>query len=459
MTMLYPEVKVAPPGPNARAIIEVDQRYSSPSYIKEYPLVVERGEGPWVYDVDGNRFLDFMAGIAVASTGHSHPTVVKAIHDAADRFLHICGTDFYYDAFSRLCERLASVLPEMGPKRVFLTNSGTEAVEGALKLARHHTRSQYVVAFKGGFHGRTMGAISLNSSKVAQRAFFGPLLPGVIHIPYANPYRCANGCAPHACGDACNPALMLEREWFVNHVDPREVAAIFVEPILGEGGYVIPPASFLQHLRRICDTHGILLVFDEVQSGIGRTGKMFAAEHFGVMPDILLSAKGIASGMPLGAIIARESVMTWPRGSHGSTYGGNPVCCAAALATLDVVEGLLDSVRDTGEHLLRGLRDLQTRFPVIGDVRGVGLMVGAEFVDPATREPASAYVSELEQLAFLKGLLLLSCGKSTIRFAPPLVVGKHEVDVMLRILETCLQELALPVASTLPRPAAAGVKI
>ncbi|MCP3102492.1 acetyl ornithine aminotransferase family protein [Myxococcus sp. K15C18031901] len=459
MTPLYPEVKVAPPGPNARAIIDVDQRYSSPSYIKEYPLVVDRGEGPWVYDVDGNRFLDFMAGIAVTSTGHAHPHVVKAIQDAAQRFLHICGTDFYYDGFSKLCARLAGYLPEMGPKKVFLTNSGTEAVEGALKLARHHTKRQYVVAFKGGFHGRTYGAISLNSSKVAQRAFFGPLLPGVIHVPYANPYRCPNGCAPHTCGDACNPALALEKEWFVNHVDPREVAAIFVEPILGEGGYVVPPKGFLQELRRICDAYGILLVFDEVQSGIGRTGKMFAAEHFGVMPDILLSAKGIASGMPLGAIIARESVMTWPRGSHGSTYGGNPVCCAAALATLDVVEGLLGSVRDTGELLMHGLRELQSRHPVIGDIRGVGLMVGAEFVDPKTREPAGTYVSALEQLAFRKGLLLLSCGKSTIRFAPPLVVGAHEVAVMLRVLEECLRELSVDGAMSIQAAATAGVKL
>ncbi len=438
MSNLLPDIKTAPPGPRARAIIEQDKQFTSPSYIKEYPLVMERGEGPWVYDVDGNRYLDFMAGIAVNSTGHAHPQVVKAIQDAAAKFLHICGTDFYYDSFSQLCARLASYLPGMGPKKVFLTNSGTEAVEGALKLVRHHTRRQSIIAFKGGFHGRTYGAISLNSSKVGQRAFFGPLVPGVIHIPYANPYRCPMGCAPNACGPDCNPASVLETDWFVNHVDPREVAAIFIEPILGEGGYVVPPKSFLQELRRICDKHGILLVFDEIQSGIGRTGQMFAAEHFGVMPDIVLSAKGIASGMPLGAIIAKESVMTWPRGSHGSTYGGNPVCCAAALATLDVVDGLMENVRSTGELLLKGLKDLQTRFPTLGDVRGVGLMVGAEFIHPHTREPASAYVGDLEQLAFQKGLLLLSCGKSTIRFAPPLVVGPHEVQVMLRILEECL---------------------
>ncbi|HTM19267.1 MAG TPA: acetyl ornithine aminotransferase family protein [Kofleriaceae bacterium] len=424
MEKLTPQIVVPPPGPKAKAIIDVDKRYSSPSYIKEYPLVVDRGEGPWVYDVDGNRFLDFMAGIAVTSTGHAHPRVVGAIKDAAERFLHICGTDFYYDSFARLCERLAGYLPAMGPKRVFLSNSGTEAVEGALKLVRHHTRRQYVLAFKGGFHGRTYGAISLNSSKVGQRAFFGPMVPGVIHIPYG-----------------CDPAKVLEQDLFLNHVDPREIAAIFVEPILGEGGYVVPPPAFLQELRRVCDQHGMVLVFDEVQSGIGRTGHMFAAEHFGVMPDVVCVAKGIASGMPIGAIIARDLVMSWPRGSHGSTYGGNPVCCAAALATLDVVEELLPQVRRVGAHLIEGVHALARKHPVIADVRGVGLMIGAEFLHPRTREPAAAYVGELEQLAFRKGLLLLSCGKSTIRFAPPLVLTEHEVDVGLGILDRCLAEL------------------
>jgi 4-aminobutyrate aminotransferase len=421
--MKRPEILVPPPGPKAQAIIEVDRKHSSPSYIKEYPLVVERGEGPWVTDVDGNTYLDFMAGIAVTSTGHCHPQVVQAIVDAAHKFLHICGTDFYYDSFSRLCERLAGYLPGMGPKKIFLSNSGTEAVEGALKLVRHHTRRQYVIAFKGGFHGRTYGAISLNSSKVGQRAFFGPLVPGVIHIPY--------GC----------DAKVLEHDLFLNHVDPREIAAIFVEPILGEGGYVVPPAGFLQELRRICDQHGMVLVFDEVQSGIGRTGHMFAAEHFGVMPDVVCVAKGIASGMPIGAIIAREKVMTWPRGSHGSTYGGNPVCCAAALATLDVVEELMPQVRRVGAHLLAGVKKLAAKHPIIADVRGVGLMIGAEFLHPQTREPAAAYVGELEQLAFRRGLLLLSCGKSTIRFAPPLVLTEAEVDVGLDILDRCLGEL------------------
>lgn len=437
---LTPRIVVAPPGPKAQAIIAQDKAFASPSYIKEYPLVVDHGHGPWLYDVDGNRFLDFMAGIAVNATGHAHPQVVQAIKDQAEKFLHICGTDFYYDTFSKLCARLGGYLPQMGPKKVFLTNSGTEAIEGALKLVRYHTRRQYVFAFKGAFHGRTIGAISLNSSKVGQRAFFGPLVPGILHLPYANPYRCTKKQGGADCA-TCDCANVLEDEWFKSHVDPREVAAVFIEPILGEGGYVLPPRKFLADLRALCDKHGILLVYDEVQSGIGRTGQMFAADHFGVMPDVLLTAKGLGSGMPIGAIIAKESVMTWPRGSHGSTFGGNPVCCAAALATLDVVEGLLPHVRATGEVMLQGLRALQERHPVLGDVRGVGLMIGAEFIDPQTGAPAAEYVGELEQLAFRKGLLLLSCGRSTIRFAPPLVLSAHEVEVGLRVLEECLTEL------------------
>ena len=423
---IEPHIRITPPGPNAQRIIDKDRKYSSPSYIKEYPLVVERGEGAWVYDVDGNRFLDFMAGIAVASTGHAHPAVVRAIHEAADKFLHICGTDFYYASFSDLCERLASYVPAMGPKKVFLTNSGTEAVEGALKLVRAHTRRPYVVAFKGAFHGRTYGAISLNASKVGQRAFFGPLLPGVLHVPYPT-------------SRAPDTGAILE-ELFRSQVDPREIAAFFIEPILGEGGYVVPPRQSLQQLREICDRHGIVLVFDEVQSGIGRTGHMFAAEHFGVMPDVMCLAKGIASGMPLGAIVAREGIMTWPRGSHGSTYGGNPVCCAAALATLDVIEPLLPRIQAVGERLVTRLRELQARHPVVADVRGVGLMIGAELLT-ASGEPAVEYTAALEQLAFRKGLLLLSCGRSTIRFAPPLIVDEDEVDVGVRVLDECLTEL------------------
>jgi 4-aminobutyrate aminotransferase len=441
---LRPEIKVAPPGPKAKALIDRDKKVTSPSYIKEYPLAMAYGEGPWVYDADGNRYLDFMAGIAVASTGHAHPKVVEAIHRSSEKFLHICGTDFYYETMVQLCEKLANTVPEMGPKKVFLTNSGTEAVEGAIKLARYHTRREKILAFKGAFHGRTMGAISLNASKVGQRAFFGPLLPGVFHIPYSNPFRCPHKHPKSFCVQNCECATHLETDWFPSHTDPKEIAAIFVEPILGEGGYVLPAPKFLKDLRRICDTHGILLVFDEVQSGIGRTGDMFAAETLGVAPDIILSAKGLGSGMPIGAIIAKQSVMDWPRGSHGSTYGGNPVCCAAAVATLEVIEPLLPQIRAVGKELIDGLVALQKKHPVIADVRGVGLMIGAEFIDPETGKPASVLVGELEQLAFRKGLLLLSCGQSTIRFAPPLIVTSHEIKVGLEILDQCLTTLAHP---------------
>lgn len=425
---MKPLIITPPPGPRAKVLIERDRRVTSPSYIKEYPLAVERGFGPWIEDVDGNRYLDFMAGIAVASTGHAHPRVVQAIKEAADRFLHICGTDFYYESFARICERLAAAVPGLGPARVFLSNSGTEAVDGALKLVRAHTRRTHVIAFKGAFHGRTYGAISLNSSKVGQRAFFGPLVPGVLHLPYPT-------------ARSPDVARVIEEDLFRSQVDPREVAAIFIEPILGEGGYVVPPAESLVGLRELCDRHDILLVFDEVQTGIGRTGRMFAAEHFGVVPDVICSAKGLASGMPLGAIIAKESVMTWPRGSHGSTYGGNPLCCAAALATLDVIEPLLPQIREVGAFMKEQLGRLGQRHPVLAEVRGVGLMIGGEFLVPGEGTPATEYVAELEQLAFRRGLLLLSCGRSTIRFAPPLIISREEVLVGLEVLDDCLSEL------------------
>lgn len=430
---LVPEVKGTVPGPRAKKIIEKDAKYSSPSYIKEYPLVVERGEGAWIYDVDGNRFLDFMAGIAVTSTGHSHPKVVDAIKKASEKFLHICATDFYYESFADTCEKMATFVPAMGPKKIFLTNSGTEAVEGAIKLARYHTKRNNIIAFKGAFHGRTLGAVSLTASKARQRAHFGPLLSGVSHVPYPNPYR-NEGLPNEGIPD-------FENDLFSNYVDPKEVAAIFVEPMLGEGGYIIPPKGFLPYLREICDKYGILLVFDEIQTGIGRTGEMFAADYFKVAPDILLSAKGIASGMPLGAIIAKESVMSWPRGTHGSTYGGNPLCCAAALATFEIVEELMPKVREHGEYFLSELRKLQKKYPRIGDIRGAGFFIGVEFVEPGTKTPAAEWVGKLEQLAFQKGLLLLSCGQSTIRLAPPLVVGKHEIDVGLKIMQECFDEL------------------
>jgi 4-aminobutyrate aminotransferase len=438
-----PQLNTPLPGPKAAALIARDHAVTSPSYIKEYPLVMESGEGSWVKDVDGNTFLDFMAGIAVTSTGHAHPKVVKAIQDSAAKFLHICGTDFYYETMVTLCEKLSKAVPAMGETKVFLTNSGTEAVEGAIKLARYHTRRTKIIAFRGAFHGRTMGAITLNSSKPTQKAYFGPLLPEIYHLPYSSPYRCAYKNEKSWCEQNCVCANKIEEDWFTSHFSPDEVAAIFVEPIQGEGGYIMPSLKFLRDLRDLCTRHGIMLVFDEIQSGIGRTGDMFAATTLGVTPDILLSAKGIASGMPIGAIIAKTSVMTWGRGTHGSTYGGNPVCCAAANATIEIVEEKLQHVRTVGAYMMKGLKELQKKHKSIGDLRGVGLMIGCEFIK-ADGSPASDYVGKLEQLAFRKGLLLLSCGKSTIRFAPPLVITEGEIKVGLEILDTCLAELGNP---------------
>jgi 4-aminobutyrate aminotransferase len=440
-TKSYPRIVTPPPGPKARAIIARDKAVAATCYIKEYPLVVARGEGAMVEDVDGNRFLDFMAGIAVCSTGYSHPEVIRAIKDAADRFLHICGGDFYYEGMAALSERLAALAPGSGPKRVFLTNSGTEAVEGAMKLARHATGRTAFVAFKGAFHGRTYGALSLTSSKARQHAGFGPFLPDVHHVAYGYCYRCEYGKTFPSCGLYC--VDIIERDLFARHLDPKDVAAVFVEPLQGEGGYILPPPGWLAAVRALCDRHGILLVMDEVQSGIGRTGKLFACEHEGVAPDILVTAKGLGSGMPIGAIVAREAVSTWEPGAHGSTFGGNPVCCAAALATLEVVQReLVSNARVRGEQLSQGLKAIAARHACIGDVRGIGLMQGIEFVtDRGTREPAGELAHRLEQMAFAKGLLLLAAGKNALRLAPPLVVDQQDVELALGILDQCLNEL------------------
>src|SRR5919112_1818099 len=361
----YPRIVVPPPGPRAQAVVARDAEWTSTCYIKEYPLVVARGSGVMVEDVDGNRYLDFMAGIAVSSTGYGHPRVVDAVKNAADRFLHICGSDFYYEGMAALCERLARIAPGASRKRVFLTNSGTEATEGAIKLARYATRRTAIIAFRGAFHGRTTGAVSLTSSKARQHAGFGPLLPDVHHIQYGYRYRCQWCADKPECTRGCLDAL--EQDLFVRHLDPRDVAAIFVEPIQGEGGYVVPPPGWLRDLRALCDKYGILLVADEVQSGVGRTGRMWACDHEGVEPDILLTAKGLGSGMPIGAIVAKDSITKWESGSHGSTFGGNPVCCAAALATLDLVEGgLMSNAVAMGDRLMAGVRRLR------GEERGLG---------------------------------------------------------------------------------------
>lgn len=436
----YPHIVVTPPGPKARALVDRDAAWTSHCYIKEYPLAIKRGSGVMVEDIDGNRYLDFMAGIAVASTGYGHPHVIKAVQDAAANFLHICGSDFYYEGMAALCERLAKVAPGPTKKRVFLTNSGTETVEGAIKLARYATRRTAMVAFKGAFHGRSTGAVSLTSSKARQHAGFGPLLPDVHHVDYAYRYRCRHCADKPACTNAC--VSSIEQELFARHLDPHDVAAIFVEPVQGEGGYVVPPPGFLTELRALCDRYGILLVFDEVQSGIGRTGKMFACEHEGVEPDILLTAKGLGSGMPIGAMIVRESIDRWQNGSHGSTFGGNPVCCAAALATLDVVEGgAMANAAEQGERLLAGARALMARHACIGDVRGVGLMVGVEFVkDRATRVPDGELVHRIVELAFARGLLLLGAGKSSLRLAPPLVIDAVDIACGLAMIDQCIAD-------------------
>jgi len=409
----YPHIVVPPPGPKGQAVIDRDRASTATCYLKEYPLVVARGQGAMIEDVDGNRYLDFMAGIAVASTGHSHPRVVAAIKDAADRFLHICGGDFYYEPMAELAERLARLAPGSEPKRVFLSNSGTEAVEGALKLARHSTRRSAIIAFEGSFHGRTYGALSLTASKNTQRAGMGPFLPEVYHAPY---------------GDID----YLEHKLLTRRLDGRDVACVVVEPIQGEGGYVVPPAAFLPALRALCDRNGILLVMDEVQSGIGRTGLMFACQHDGVVPDITIVAKGLASGMPLGAFIARADAMKWQPGAHGSTFGGNPVCCAAALATLDLVEGgLMANAARVGATLLGALRTIAGRRSVVAEVRGRGLMVGLDLKDPAL-------VKRVVLGAFQRGVLLLGAGKSTIRFAPPLLIDDEDVRIATTVVDELL---------------------
>ena len=429
------------PGPKAKAFVARDHRVTSPSYTRDYDLVIDHAIGSVVTDPDGNRFLDMTAGIAVTSTGHSHPYVVKAIQEQAERYLHMSGTDFYYEPQIRLAERLAELAPMSGKNRVFFTNSGAEAIEAAFKLARYHSGRQHVIAFWGAFHGRTFGALSLCGSKVVHRKHFIPMVPQVSHVSYPNPYRPA---VPGSAKAAVDFTMReIEETLFHRDVSAEEIAAIFVEPIQGEGGYIVPPPDFLPRLRKLCDKHGILLVCDEVQSGMGRTGKMWAIEHFGVEPDIITSAKGIASGMPLGAMIAREDVMNWPPGAHASTFGGNPVGCVAALATLDLIEGgLMKNAAKVGKHLTAGLKKLQRRVPAIGDVRGIGLMVCADLVlDRTTKKPATELRNRVTMESFRRGLLLLGCGESAVRFCPALTITEKQVDTALEILGGVLDDL------------------
>jgi 4-aminobutyrate aminotransferase len=437
--MNAPQIKTPLPGPKAKAIIDKDSRFVSPSYTRDYPLVIARGEGAVVEDVDGNLFLDCAAGIAVNSTGVSHPEVVKAISEQAAKFIHMSGTDFYYEPQVRLAEELASLVPIGGDVRTFFGNSGTEATEAALKLSRYHTKRSGIIAFLGSFHGRSLGSLALTSSKAVQRRGFGPFMPGVYHAPYPDVYR-FNGSAD-ACAEA---SLTVIREQILVHlVSPDEVAAIVVEPIQGEGGYVVPPASFLQGLRELASQHGIMLVADEVQSGMGRTGRMFALEHFGLTADIVNIAKGIASGLPLGVTCARSEVMNWPPGAHASTFGGNPVACAAALATIRLLrDKYVKNAATVGEHLMNGLRELQEKHALVGDVRGKGLMIGVELVrDRRTKARAVEERNALVQAMFRRGVLILGAGKNAIRFAPPLVLTKEQADSILRVFDDALGEV------------------
>jgi 4-aminobutyrate aminotransferase len=436
-----PEIKTSLPGPKARAIIERDAAVVSPSYTRAYPLVIKRASGVTVEDVDGNVFLDCAAGIAVNATGHSHPDVVRAITDQAHAFLHMSGTDFYYEVQVRLAEEIAAIVPIDGGVRSFFGNSGTEAVEACVKLARYATGRQHLIAFFGGFHGRTLGSLALTASKPIQRRGFSPFMAGVLHAPFADCYRCPLGLKPESCEAECLD--FIEDELFLHLVTPDEVAAIVVEPILGEGGYVVAPAQFLERLRAMTTEHGILLVVDEVQSGMGRTGRMFAIEHAGVKPDMVAIAKGIASGMPLGVSAARADLMTWPAGAHASTFGGNPVSCAAALATIKLLqERLMANAADVGHHLKTGLTALMDKHPLIGDVRGRGLMVGVELVrDRQTKERATTERDAVVNTAFKRGLLLLGAGKNTVRFSPPLTLTIDQADEAVRIFDEALGEV------------------
>lgn len=436
-----PQVKTALPGPRAAALIARDAAVVSPSYTRSYPFVMARGAGALVEDVDGNVFLDCAAGIAVNSTGHAHPEVVDAIVAQARDFLHMSGTDFYYEGQVRLAEQMAAIAPLGGPARSFFSNSGTEAIEAAIKLARYYTGRYGIVGFLGGFHGRTLGSLSVTASKAVQRKGFGPPLAGVFHAPYPNPYRRPAGQSEEACVDAVLD--YIEDQLFVHLIAPDEVAAVVVEPIQGEGGYIVPPASFFQRLRAITRRHGILLIVDEVQSGMGRTGRMFGIEHFGVEPDIIAVAKGVASGMPLGVTVARAEIMNWPPGAHANTFGGNPLSCAAALATIKLLEeSLIANAAEVGEYLMGRLRELQQTHPLLGDVRGKGLMIGLELVrDRVTKERAPRERDRLVEECFRRGLLVLGAGRNMLRLSPPLVLTRAQAETAVQIIDESLAAL------------------
>lgn len=433
-----PNIKTALPGPNAKRILAGDERLISPSYTRSYPLVAKRGRGVMIEDVDGNEFMDFAAGIAVCSTGHCHPEVVAAIQKQSAELIHMSGTDFYYENMVTLAERLSKVAPMKGPHRFYFGNSGAEAIEAALKLARYHTKRQNVIAFLGAFHGRTMGALSLTASKPQQKRRFAPLVPGVTHVRYPDVFRGTGAQSPDEFALSC--ARYIEDRLFATVLPPEEVAAIFVEPIQGEGGYVVAPTVFMQELRKICDKYGILLVCDEVQSGCGRTGKWWAVQHTGVEPDMITIAKGIASGMPLSVLMTKAEIMDWVPGSHASTFGGNPVAIAAALATMDVLESqAIANAANVGDHIMQRTSAWTKKYDLVGDVRGRGLMIGIDLVkDKKAKAHAGPERDRVVDLAFERGVLYLGAGPSAIRVCPPLITTKEQADVALDILEECI---------------------
>jgi 4-aminobutyrate aminotransferase len=437
--MKKPKIKTKLPGPEAQKILRQDNKYMSPSLTRPYPFVMEKGQGAWATDVDGNVFLDCAAGIGVVATGHCHPDVVQAINEQAGKYLHMSGADFYYSVQAQLAEELAEIVPGAKNKKTFFTNSGAEAVECAMKLARYFTRRPRYLAFIGGFHGRTFGALSLTASKVTQRKHFAPLLPDVTHVHYAYCYRCPLHLEYPSCGVAC--VQYIDDCTFKKLVAPEDVSAIFVEPVQGEGGFVVPPPLFFAALRKLCDKYEILLVDDEVQAGMGRTGRMFAIEHFNAKADVYCIAKGIASGLPLGACVARAGIMQWPPGAHGSTFGGNPVSCAAALKTIELLKhGLIENAKKVGSSALKRLHDMKDRFDCIGDVRGLGLMIGVELVaDKKTKEMVTDKRNAVVYEAFKQGLLILGAGATSVRFIPSLVITEDEMHIGLDIFERALK--------------------
>lgn len=437
--MLRPKIKTELPGPIAKKWLDKDKKFISPSYTRSYPAVVEKGEGVWIYDVDGNRFLDMTAGVAVLATGHSHPEIIETAIEQIKKLVHMSGTDFYYPAEIMLAEKLAEIVPGAANRKVFFGNSGAEANEAAFKLARFHTKRPYVIAFIGAFHGRTYGAMSLSGSKSVHHKGFAPLIQGVIHVPYPDPYRPPFGIPEERVSDAVID--YIDNVVFKRLVDPEEVAAVFFEPIQGEGGYIVPPLDFFRKLKDLISKYGILLVDDEVQSGMGRTGRMFAIEHFGIIPDIVTVAKGIASGFPLGAMVARSSLMDWGAGAHASTFGGNPVSCMVALKTIELLEnGLIENAEKMGHYLMENLKKLMDTYEFIGDVRGKGLMIGVDIVkDRESKKYNPGLRNRIVDEAFKKGLLLLAAGPSAIRWAPALTVKKEELDVALEIFEEALR--------------------